>query len=135
MSESSAGGAAGSGGLADFHARRTAGQQRLLAVESLVVKRLLRLDSMCYEDASGSGGLDEKTKELLGLVASAVLRCDDCISYHIERCVQVGWTKGEVEDALGVSMIVGGTIVIPHARRALVMLDEVGESEKRKAKS
>lgn len=108
----------------EFQERRAAGQARLMAVQSLVTKRYLSLDTQCYKDASSEGGLDERTKELLGLVASAVLRCDDCITYHIERSVECGWTAQEIEDALNVAMIVGGTIVIPHARRALLRLDE-----------
>jgi len=110
--------------MREFRERRAAGQERLLAVESLVTKRYLSLDTQCYKDATADGGLDERTKELLGLVASAVLRCDDCIAYHVEGSVRCGWSRKEVEDALNVAMIVGGTIVIPHARRALLRLDE-----------
>ena len=110
--------------IQQFRASRAQGQQRLQQVESLVTKRYLSLDHQCYQDSAAEGGLDVRTKELLGLVASAVLRCDDCISYHVEQSVKVGWSKTQIEDALNVALIVGGTIVIPHARRALLTLDE-----------
>lgn len=110
--------------ISEFRESRAQGQARLNAVESLVTKRYLSLDHQCYQDATQNGGLDARTKELLGLVASAVLRCDDCINYHVEQSVKAGWNKTQIEDALNVAMIVGGTIVIPHARRALLTLDE-----------
>lgn len=111
--------------LGAFHARRERGQRALLDADHLGIKRLLRLDAAAYEDATADGGLDTRTKELLGLVASAVLRCDDCITYHVEQAVRQGWTRREIAEALNVAMIVGGTIVIPHARRALLVLEEV----------
>ena len=87
---------------------------------SLNMKRFFRLDSACYE----SGALDKKTKELLGLVASMVLRCDDCIAYHIDRSVEEGCTDQELWECFDVALIVGGSIVIPHLRRAVDFLDE-----------
>lgn len=108
-----------------FRARRSTAQQRLEACEHLGIKRLLTLDAGAYRDATDSGGLPEPTKELLGLVASAVLRCDDCITYHLERCVALGFATKEVEDALNVAMVVGGSITIPHVRRGLLMLDQL----------
>jgi len=86
---------------------------------SLGIKRFFTLDTRCYED----GALDAKTKEGLGLVASAVLRCDDCIAYHVDRCVEHGWTDEELMEAFEVALIVGGSIVIPHLRRAVDFLD------------
>ncbi len=86
---------------------------------TLVTKRFFRLDGQTYED----GAIDVKTKELLGLVASAVLRCDDCIAYHVDRCVEVGVTDEELWEALDVALIVGGSIVIPHLRRGVEFLD------------
>jgi ribonuclease HI len=80
----------------------------------LGIKRYFALDHQTYEP----GPLDSKTKELLGLVASAVLRCDDCIAYHLGRAGEVGWTRPEVIDALNVALVVGGSITIPHLRRA-----------------
>jgi AhpD family alkylhydroperoxidase len=85
-----------------------------------VTKRFFRLDGQTYEP----GALPAKTKELLGLVASAVLRCDDCIAYHIDQCVKVGVTDEELWEALDVALIVGGSIVIPHLRRGVEFLDE-----------
>lgn len=111
----------------DFRARRAAGQARLLDTGHLGLKRFLRLDSDAYTDRSGEGRLDARTKELLGLVASAVLRCDDCIAYHVEQSVKLGWTKDEIEDALNVALVVGGSILIPHLRRARQALDELLE--------
>ena len=102
-----------------FSAERTKGQQRLLDADHLGIKRFLRLDAAAYEDATADGGLDAPTKELLGLVASAVLRCDDCI--------RLGLTKKQVEDAMHVALVVGGSIVVPHARRALLYLDTFAE--------
>jgi AhpD family alkylhydroperoxidase len=110
-------------GLDAFRSERARGQERLLACDHTGIKRFLRLDSAAYEDASASGGLDTPTKELCGLSASAVLRCDDCIRYHIERCVELGFSKAQIEDAMNVAMVVGGSIVIPHARRAMLFLD------------
>jgi AhpD family alkylhydroperoxidase len=87
---------------------------------TLNMKRFFRLDGACYE----AGALDVRTKELLGLVASMVLRCDDCIAYHVDRCVQVGVTDEELFEAFDVGLLVGGSIVIPHLRRAVEFLDE-----------
>lgn len=106
-----------------FSAARAAGQARLESVGHLGIKRFLTLDTQAYADRAESGGLDAPTKELLGLVASAVLRCDDCIAYHLGKSVDAGLSKQQIEDALNVALIVGGSIVIPHARRALLYLD------------
>ena len=85
-----------------------------------MTKRFFRLDGQAYED----GALAAKTKELLGLVASMVLRCDDCIAYHIDRCVQLGVSDEELWESFDIAMIVGGSIVIPHLRRGVEFLDE-----------
>ena len=106
-----------------FRDERERGQRRLLDADHTGIKRFLRLDTAAYEDATAAGGLDTDTKELLGLVASAVLRCDDCVRYHLEQCVARGLTRRQVEDALNVALVVGGSIVIPHARRAMLFLD------------
>jgi len=86
---------------------------------TLVTGRFFRLDGQAYED----GALPARTKELLGLVASMVLRCDDCVAYHVDRCVQAGVTDEELWEAFDVALIVGGSIVIPHLRRAVEFLD------------
>ncbi len=111
--------------IQDFRTRRAAGQAKLEALDHLGIKRLLTIDTQTYKDATEKGGLDERTKELLGLAASAVLRCDDCIVYHIERCVVLGATRDEIIDALSVVYVVGGSITVPHLRRAVVSLDEL----------
>lgn len=90
---------------------------------TLVTKRFFSLDSKAYEP----GSLDVKTKELLGLVASLVLRCDDCVAYHIDRCVAEGATDEELWETFDIGLIVGGSIVIPHLRRAVDFLDELRE--------
>ena len=107
--------------IAEFRAERAKGQEALLAADHLGLKRFLRLDSATYED----GALDARTKELLGLVASAVLRCNDCIDYHLEQCVQAGFTREQLVDAMNVALVVGGSIVIPHARHAMLSIDEL----------
>lgn len=86
---------------------------------TLVTKRFFRLDGQGYE----AGALDAKTKELLGLVASMVLRCDDCIAYHIDQCVNAGATDEELWETFDIALIVGGSIVIPHLRRGVEFLD------------
>ncbi len=99
--------------------------EKVLAAGNLTVKRFFALDTQAY----AAGALDAKTKELLGLASSAVLRCDDCILYHIIRCVEEGATDGEIVEALSISLVVGGSIVIPHLRRAIDRLDELRATE------
>lgn len=98
----------------DFNDYRQKMNDKLLADNNKVIKRIFNLDTNAYMP----GALDVKTKELLGLVASVVLRCDDCVKYHLETCYNEGLTKEEVMEALGIGTLVGGTIVIPHLRRA-----------------
>lgn len=98
----------------EFNDYRAKMNEKLLADDNKVIKRIFNLDTNAYMP----GALDVKTKELLGLVASAVLRCDDCIKYHLETCHKEGLTKAEVMEALSIATLVGGTIVIPHLRRA-----------------
>jgi AhpD family alkylhydroperoxidase len=111
--------------IAQCRKDRAAGQERLLDTEHLGLKRFMALDSAAYRDSTDKGRLDAGTKELLGLVASTVLRCNDCIDYHLEQCVELGWTLPEIEDALNIAMIVGGSITIPHLRHARLTLDEL----------
>ena len=98
----------------EFRRRRARGNAMMLDTDNLAIKRFFGLDKTVFGPAS----LDTRTKELLGLVASLVLRCNDCIDYHLERCVAEDWSADEVEDAMAVALIVGGSIVIPHARHA-----------------
>jgi len=107
--------------LAEFQTERTATNERILSGDNRVIKRFFRLDGETYEE----GALSAKTKELLGLVASMVLRCDDCITYHIIQCAKYGVTLAEFEEAFAVALVVGGSIVIPHLRRAYARMDEV----------
>ena len=93
---------------------------RILSSGNLGIKRFFALDSRAYE----KGALNTKTKELLGLVASTVLRCNDCITYHVIRCVQEGVTSSEFFEALNVALVVGGSITIPHIRRAVETFEE-----------
>ncbi len=108
----------------DFTAYRQKMNERILEIDHLGIKRFFNLDTQAYQ----TGALDEKTKELLGLVASMVLRCNDCIDYHILECVKVGWSDEELYDAFNVGLIVGGSIVIPHLRHAVETLDFARQS-------
>jgi len=104
--------------LAEFEAYREKLNDRIAAVDHLGIQRFFNLDTKAYDD----GALSAKTKELLGLVASMVLRCNDCIDYHIIQCVNAGWTDEELYDAFNVGLVVGGSIVIPHLRHAVETL-------------
>ncbi|MBW3570274.1 MAG: carboxymuconolactone decarboxylase family protein [Gemmatimonadetes bacterium] len=111
--------------LAEFRAFRERMNARILEAGNLEIKRFFALDTRCYE----RGALNVKTKELLGLVASMVLRCDDCITYHVIRCKEEGVTDPEFFETFNVALIVGGSIVIPHLRRAVDMLDRLNTGE------
>lgn len=93
----------------------------ILEAGNVTINRFFALDTRTYE----AGALPAKTKELLGLVASLVLRCDDCITYHIVRCREEGVSDAELYDAFAVALVVGGSIVIPHLRRAVAQLEEL----------
>ena len=98
----------------EFNEYRSKMNEKLLADNNKIVKRIFNLDTNAYAE----GALDVKTKELLGLVASAVLRCDDYVKYHLETSYKEGVTKEEMMEAMGIATLVGGTIVVPHLRRA-----------------
>jgi AhpD family alkylhydroperoxidase len=108
----------------DFNEYRTKMNEVILSKNNLVMKRLWNLDTNAYED----GALDKKTKELLGLVASMVLRCDDCIKYHLGKCHELGVTTSQIYETFAVANIVGGTIVIPHTRRAAEYWEALNET-------
>jgi len=108
----------------EFDQYRAAMNEKLLGSNHLGIKRFFALDTQAYED----GALDQKTKELMGLTASTVLRCDDCITYHIKQCASIGVTRDEFLDAFNVALVVGGSITIPHLRRAIDRVDQVLES-------
>lgn len=111
------------GSLAEFRAFREKMNAEILGEDNLVINRFFNLDGRAYEP----GALDVKTKELLGLVASMVLRCDDCITYHVVRCQEEGITREQAFEAFGVGLVVGGSIVIPHLRRAVARWTELEE--------
>jgi AhpD family alkylhydroperoxidase len=107
--------------ISEFTAFRKRMNERILAEPNQVVRRFFALDTQTYQP----GALDLKTKELLGLVASLVLRCDDCISYHVAQCREAGVNRDEMFEAFSVGLVVGGSIVIPHLRRAVDFLDQL----------
>ena len=111
----------GSDRLKTFSDFRKRMNERILAEDNQVVRRFFALDTQTYK----AGALDVKTKELLGLVASMVLRCDDCISYHVAQCHDVGVNRDEFFETFSVGLVVGGSIVIPHLRRAVDFLDQL----------
>ncbi len=101
--------------LAEFRAYRERMNAEILGEHNLVLNRFFALDGRAYE----AGALDVKTKELLGLVASLVLRCDDCVTYHVIRCAEEGVSRAQLFESLSIGLIVGGSIVVPHLRRAV----------------
>jgi ribonuclease HI len=107
--------------LDEFQRFRAELNEEILGCGHLGMKRFFALDHQAYEERA----LDTKTKELLGLVASTVLRCDDCITYHLVRAGELGWSRGEVIDALNVALVVGGSITVPHVRRAFDRMREI----------
>ena len=107
----------------EFNAYRSKMNERILNDDQKIIKRIFNLDTNAFAE----GALDVKTKELLGLVASAVLRCDDCVRYHLEGAKKAGCTAEEVAETLGIATLIGGTIVIPHLRRAYEYWDALNE--------
>jgi AhpD family alkylhydroperoxidase len=111
--------------LEQFRRFRERMNERILEAGNLEVRRFFALDTRTYEE----GALPVRTKELMGLVASMVLRCDDCVTYHLVRCKEEGVTDEELFEAFSVGLVVGGSIVIPHLRRAVDTLDELNREE------
>lgn len=109
--------------LGEFRSFRERMNERILERDNLDIRRFFALDDRVYRE----GRLPARTKELLGLTASLVLRCDDCVSYHLVRCREEGLDDEEIFEALAVSLVVGGSITIPHLRRAAALLDEMTE--------
>jgi AhpD family alkylhydroperoxidase len=105
----------------EFNAYRDRMNERILNLDNLDVRRFFALDDRVYKE----GALPTATKELMGLVASLVLRCDDCIAYHVIRCHETGFTVKQLTEALSVGLVVGGSIVVPHLRRAVDLMDEI----------
>ncbi len=106
--------------IAEFHEHREVMNRKILEADNLDIKRFFTLDASVYRD----GVLDGKTKQLLGLVASTVLRCNDCILYHITECVEAGVTDPEFHEAMSIALVVGGSITIPHLRYAFAMMEK-----------
>jgi AhpD family alkylhydroperoxidase len=109
-----------SGTLEEFRKYRERMNEKILASGNLQIQRFFNMDTRAYED----GALPSKVKELLGLVASLALRCDDCVTYHVLRCVEEGVTDPEFFEAFNVGLVIGGSITIPHLRRAVERLEE-----------
>ncbi len=109
----------------EFNDYRARMNKRILEQDNKVIKRMYNLDTNTY----APGALDTKTKEMLGLVASMVLRCDDCVKYHLEKCNEEGLSSEEVFEIFSVATLVGGTIVIPHLRRAVEFWDQLEEKK------
>ena len=111
--------------VGEFNAFRSRMNERILAEDNQVIRRFFSLDTQTYKP----GALDLKTKELLGLVASMVLRCDDCIAYHVGQCREAGVTREQFFESFSVALVVGGSIVIPHLRRAVDFLDRLESTD------
>ena len=105
----------------EFQSFRQKMNERILGTDNRAIKRFFGVDTLTYEP----GALDARTKEMLGLASSMVLRCDDCISYHIQKCHELGVTDEELFEVFSVALTVGGSIVIPHLRRGVAFLDEL----------
>ena len=110
----------------EFTAYRERMNERILGEDNRVIKRIYSVDSLAY---GADGELPQKTRELLGLVASLVLRCDDCVKYHLVEARGRGNTRTEILEAMSIGLVVGGTIVIPHLRRAVEFLDDLDSAE------
>ncbi len=100
--------------IEEFNAYRSQMNEKILAEDNKVIKRIFNLDTNAYSE----GSIDIKSKEMIGLACSMVLRCDDCVKYHLEKCYEVGLTKEQVFEVFSIATLIGGTIVIPHLRRA-----------------
>ncbi len=107
--------------IEEFRNFRSKMNEKLIGADDKVIKRIFSLDAMAFKE----NRLDARTKELIGLTCSLVLRCDDCVKYHLEKCVETGLSKEEILEGLSLSTLVGGTIVIPHLRRAYDYLEEL----------
>lgn len=111
--------------IKEFREYREKMNERILASDNKVIKRIFNIDTNCYMD----GALSARVKEMLGLATSMVLRCDDCIKYHLEKCFELGVSKEEVFEVFAVADVVGGTIVIPHMRRGLEYWEELEKNK------
>lgn len=110
--------------VGDFDAYRTRMNEKILDGDNKVIKRIFNLDTNAFED----GALNKKTKEMLGLACSMVLRCDDCVKYHLGKCKELGVSDKEVNEIFSIANLIGGTIVIPHLRRAVEYWEALNEA-------
>lgn len=111
--------------VAEFNEYRSKMNDKILSSDNKVIKRIFNLDTNTYAE----GALSEKTKEMMGLSCSMVLRCDDCIKYHLGKCFELGVTDAEMQEIFAVATLIGGTIVIPHLRRAVEYWEELQSAE------
>lgn len=109
----------------EFNEYRERMNKEILSADNKVIKRIFNLDTNAFAD----GALPARTKELLGLVASMVLRCDDCVRYHLGKCKEAGFSKGEVFEVFSIASLIGGTIVIPHLRKAVDYWNELDSND------
>ena len=109
------------GKVQEFNEYRERMNNKILSGDNKVIKRIFNLDTNAFSD----GAIDKKTKEMIGLSSSLVLRCDDCVRYHLTTCFEIGVTKAEIEETLSIATLIGGTIVIPHLRRAYEFWEEL----------
>lgn len=107
----------------EFNAYRSKMNEKIMAADNKVLKRIFNLDTNAYAE----GTLDVQTKELIGLTCSMVLRCDDCVKYHLGKAKEVGLSDEQIVEAMAIANLVGGTIVIPHLRRAMEYLEELNK--------
>lgn len=117
--------------IKEFRSYREKMNERILKSDNKVMKRIYSVDTLAYQE----GALTIQTKEMLGLVSSMVLRCDDCIKYHLEKCHEQGLTNDEIFEVFSIANLVGGTIVIPHTRRAVEYWDALNQKAGVNAKS
>jgi AhpD family alkylhydroperoxidase len=107
----------------EFNDYRSKMNDKIMASDNKVIKRIFNLDTNTYAE----GAISEKTKEMMGLSCSMVLRCDDCIKYHLGRCFELGVNDAEMQEIFSVATLIGGTIVIPHLRRAIEYWEELNQ--------
>ncbi len=110
----------------EFNAYRSRMNEKIMASDNKIIKRIFNLDTNAYQE----GSLSEVTKEMLGLACSMVLRCDDCVRYHLGKCHELGIKTAEIQEVFSIATLVGGTIVVPHLRRAVEYWEALEESKK-----
>jgi AhpD family alkylhydroperoxidase len=107
----------------DFNAYRSQMNEKIMASDNLIIKRIFNLDTNAYQE----GALSVEVKEMLGLACSMVLRCDDCVKYHLGKCKELGITTAQIQETFSIATLIGGTIVVPHLRRAVEYWEALGE--------